>query len=406
MRKSARNGAFDRPKNGRPRKMTKRGLASLAALATLATLPVIALAAPEIASPVTQYDRQMAQSSDAGQKPGSQQGGRIEPWERLDMTQEVDAIQGLDAEIGSSGVSTQDAQADHLFNRMKDDPEWLTLKGQVDNYANREEDLEFRVDRLENLDYNWEPAGTLASGWNLLGATPTGSWSPAINNQKTNFTQTIDRVLSYNKKLEEQERNIVTGEIKTVKESYITKTENDTISRNINVALGSWANVGGLYGCTTWSPATSTKPQGTKFTQSRTCKQDQQQNVSYTVASTGENPGGAWTDTRTIDKNRTRSATGTKVVAPVEECYQTQRSVSPTHQNGRDYSIFTHGGVGMVTQILYWKGVKKGEKSYPHYYETEYEIQIDKGRPIKHSDGYNYWGVDSPSSVSICRIKR
>ncbi|MFB2351014.1 hypothetical protein ACETUS_27900, partial [Priestia megaterium] len=81
----------------------------------------------------------------------------------------------------------------------------------------------------------------------------------------------------------------------------------------ILVSTTSWANVGGLYDCTTWSPATNTVDQGTEFTQTRTCKQNQQRNVSYTVASTGENPGGAWTDSQTINVSQSRPATGTKI---------------------------------------------------------------------------------------------
>lgn len=48
---------------------------------TLGVSATHTLAGPEVASAVTQYDRQMAQSNNPDQASGNSGGGRAEPWE-------------------------------------------------------------------------------------------------------------------------------------------------------------------------------------------------------------------------------------------------------------------------------------------------------------------------------------
>ncbi len=78
----------------------------------------------------------------------------------------------------------------------------------------------------------------------------------------------------------------------------------------------SWTNSGSLHSCTSWTPSTSTVNSGQSFTQTRVCKQSQVQTITTynhwadgttTVKSTSQN-------TKTIDQNQSRSATGTKPI--------------------------------------------------------------------------------------------
>jgi hypothetical protein len=80
-----------------------------------------------------------------------------------------------------------------------------------------------------------------------------------------------------------------------------------------------WVNSGSSYGCSSWSPSTSTVPQGQTFTQSRTCKQNQVKTTQdYYIWSDGTKtpvPGTEITEHRTITVTSTRTATGTQQVS-------------------------------------------------------------------------------------------
>lgn len=82
----------------------------------------------------------------------------------------------------------------------------------------------------------------------------------------------------------------------------------------------SWINNGSLYGCTNWSPATSTVTSGQTFTQTATdCKQDQtrtrQDREQETTTLAIRDAGSLVTENQTLtNQSNTRTATGTKVV--------------------------------------------------------------------------------------------
>ena len=81
--------------------------------------------------------------------------------------------------------------------------------------------------------------------------------------------------------------------------------------------LGEWINNGAIYGCSNWTPATSTKPIGFIFQQTADdCKQDQtttkQDREKETTTLAYRNVGQPTTETKSIPAHSSRQATGTK----------------------------------------------------------------------------------------------
>lgn len=79
---------------------------------------------------------------------------------------------------------------------------------------------------------------------------------------------------------------------------------------------GEWVNVNDIYGCSNWTPATSTQPIGVIFQQTANdCKQDQTRNrqelEQETTTLVIRNKGTTVTETQTITASSTRPETGT-----------------------------------------------------------------------------------------------
>ncbi len=157
-----------------------------------------------------------------------------------------------------------------------------------------------------------------ASSWLDQGAVYSCSeWSPAINGQTSDFTQTRD--------CQQDQTRDLTYEINgsVVESKTISQTVIKTQSRVVDVASSSgggndgwsaWTTYSQDNNCTTWSPATSTVNQGQSFTQTRTCY-DYQERFKYYVID------GQVVDTdretRTVTDNKSRTNTGTKVLLSV-----------------------------------------------------------------------------------------
>ena len=80
---------------------------------------------------------------------------------------------------------------------------------------------------------------------------------------------------------------------------------------------GEWVNVNDIYGCSNWTPATSTQPIGVIFQQTADdCKQDQtttkQDREKETTTLAYRNVGQPTTETKSIPAHSSRQATGTK----------------------------------------------------------------------------------------------
>lgn len=107
---------------------------------------------------------------------------------------------------------------------------------------------------------------------------------------------------------------------------------------------GEWVNNGAVYGCSNWTPATSTQSIGVIFQQTADdCKQDQTRNrqelEQETTTLATRYTGPAVTETQTVTASSTRTSTGTK------EC----------RWDG-SYAQFYDNGVYVIDKLV-WEGL-------------------------------------------------
>ncbi len=114
-------------------------------------------------------------------------------------------------------------------------------------------------------------------------------------------SDTVNRVETDNQTINENESRNATGT-----KNYQTGTSYGSWS--------SWSDVNTHYECGSYSPATSTINLGQSFTQTRSCKQDQERTrpIYKEMADGSKVSNGTDTENQTINENETRSATGTK----------------------------------------------------------------------------------------------
>lgn len=159
----------------------------------------------------------------------------------------------------------------------------------------------------------WESTSPLFGAWKSDGAGHTYSaWIPGVGSQTANFTQSQTYLQPEKASKQPRELNAVTGAFRNVGMSTtVTRTTSKSHTRTVTVSVGGYSNNGGVYSCSGWTPSTGSKNKGTRFTQSRNCKQKQTRTWSYKVGSTSI---GSRTEDRVINTTPTRSATGTKVI--------------------------------------------------------------------------------------------
>jgi len=203
----------------------------------------------------------------------------------------------------------------------------------------------------------WVATTPTYTAWTNSGSvTGCTNWSPATSTVTIGqaFTQTAtDCDQKQTRTRQERERETTTGEIRNV---GIPVTETQTIKVSATrQATGtketwtattptytSWVNSGAVYGCSNWSPATSTVTIGESFTQTANdCSQNQtrtrQDREQETTTGEIRNVGTPVIETRTIAASSTRQATGTK---------ETWVATTPT------YSTWTNSG--SVTGCTNW----------------------------------------------------
>lgn len=166
-------------------------------------------------------------------------------------------------------------------------------------------------------------------GWHQVGAT---TWTPDVStvNYGHSFKQT--RTVSYDRTC--RHYTSLEGNSYLVKTTSESKSEgesrNATGTKNYITHTGygswtGWSNNGGVYSCSSYSPATSTVASGTVFTQKRTCRQNQIRN--RTLYNYWANGAVTYNSTaygyQTINVTQSRNATGTKpVVGGWKKVYQ------------------------------------------------------------------------------------
>lgn len=148
--------------------------------------------------------------------------------------------------------------------------------------------------------------------WENDGAGHTyTAWTPGIASQTANFDQSRTFKQPEKRSVQPREKNAVTGAYKNVGTATTgTRTIGQSETRTVLVTVGGYVNNGGVYSCNGWTPSTSSRDKGIRFTQSRDCKQKQTRTWSYKVGSTSI---GSRKQDRVINTRPTRTATGTKI---------------------------------------------------------------------------------------------
>jgi len=87
----------------------------------------------------------------------------------------------------------------------------------------------------------WERLATSYSSWSNIGSRNyTNNWTPAVNNQVNDFTQTRNYSQEQQRTVTERERNKITGEIRIVSQNTEIQTISDSVSRTVNVSSSGW----------------------------------------------------------------------------------------------------------------------------------------------------------------------
>jgi hypothetical protein len=162
---------------------------------------------------------------------------------------------------------------------------------------------------VEGTQTLWVDISNDVSDWTNVGSRSyTSSWEPNIIGQTSDFTQTRSYTQEQERTISEREENQLTGDVRVVSSTTEIQTIAGQESRNVSVSETAWQNVGGVFDCSAWSPATSTVDEGQTFTQSRDCLQEQEK--TYTYSANGSTIG-SMTINRDVQTTQTRQATGT-----------------------------------------------------------------------------------------------
>ena len=206
------------------------------------------------------------------------------------------------------------ADGSETFNRTETENQTII----VEETQNKVGTKNFISSSREDVWSNWNDVGLHynCDSWNPnvstvnYGASFTQNRNCSQNQERTrnvydvwaDGNETLNHVETGTQTINEQESQLATGT-----KNYVAST---------STSNGSWTNSGSLHSCSSWTPSTSTVNSGQSFTQTRVCKQNQVQTVTTynhwangttTVASTTQN-------TKTINQNQSRAATGTKPI--------------------------------------------------------------------------------------------
>ena len=236
----------------------------------------------------------------------------------------------------TSGYTQSQSYSQNQY-RMEQKRERDTISGDVRNVGSlirHEQTLPKSQSR--SVTVSW-------SGWSDTTRTGHSAWSPITGFQINSFYQT--RTYTQNQSGSYTHKVGST----TIHNNPVTRALTEqSESRFVEVSWESWTNVGGLYSCTTWSPATSTVNLGVIFTQTNSCKQNQSRARRYKV-------NGVTIDTtieaQAISVPGSKQATGTKVTVPVPS---TPTGLFAFNECGTLHSIRWNAASGTVTHYQVW----------------------------------------------------
>ncbi len=162
----------------------------------------------------------------------------------------------------------------------------------------------------DSLTFSIAVVASVYSEWTNAGArTEQTGWTPVAANQTTDFSQSRGFKQSQSRTEQQQALNAGGSVVNVGSPIVHTQVIDDTENRTISVSSSAWANDGVHYECGSWSPDPSTVDFATEFTQTRSCKQDQQRTWSYTADSSSIH---SRVEANTISENETQTATGSK----------------------------------------------------------------------------------------------
>lgn len=161
----------------------------------------------------------------------------------------------------------------------------------------------------------WETSSHMTSCTPWMPHSDTVLWGEQfIQTKLCNAEETRERTISYfyanGTIFTEMDYETVSTQVDD--EQYGTGTKNYILSTT--PSYGNWINVGSKHSCSSWSPSASTVKKGTEFNQNRSCKQNQERQVTYynnwadgskTVKNTDK-------ENKTITISDSRKAIGTK----------------------------------------------------------------------------------------------
>ena len=194
----------------------------------------------------------------------------------------------------------------------------------------------------------------------------TNAWAPGASSQTSNFTQT--RGLRYPQERYEQkrEKDSIGGSIRnTGSPVRHTRANWQEESRTVTVSWGSWSDNGGIYSCGGYSPATSTVDGGKTFTQTRSCKQNQKRNRYYKV---GSSTILTQSESRTINENNTRSATGTKDYI-TGAAYRASATTWANNGNVYNCGSYSPSASTQTSNFTQTRSCKRNQKRTVTYYD-------------------------------------
>jgi hypothetical protein len=239
----------------------------------------------------------------------------------------------------------------------------------------------------------WVATSSTYTAWtNTSGVSGCTAWSPSPSayTVQTQFTQTGSGCsVQQSRTRQDRVQETTTGAIQN---SGAPVTETQTLggqstTRSYLMDFSGWADSGGYYNCSAWTPDASTVNSGTAFTQTANCNINQTRGAAgYTLVN------GAWasdpavpyrTETQVIARGISQSATGTLVT-------QVCRNDASNY-----WAITATGGKNPQSYMnAYWDGVRI-------YYQLG-----DSKYPSTVTGGYTYTTPDSVKGTAhytICR---
>ena len=246
---------------------------------------------------------------------------------------------------------------------------------------------------------NWKPAEPIYGEWvNANDIYGCSNWTPATSTQPIGviFQQTADdckQDQTTTKQDREKEtttlvyRNVgqPTTETKSIpahSSRQATGTKEDW--QPAEAIYSEWANEGGIYGCSNWTPSVSTMLKDEPFNQSATdCKQDQTRTIQdreqETTTMAYRNVGSPVITKNTITANSSRTAAGTASCSYIQS------------------KTYWFTGTGSATNAFIVKVSGVEIKAAEGYYTTSFifnGITYKRGTTIKDtSTGYRYYEV-------------